>query len=218
MLLLAIVLPAAFYILLSSDWAQENLRNFAQQEFSKLLGTEVNIGHVSLSPFNRLHLCQVSILDDNDSVAAAIKEIDTRIETLELITSRRLVIDYASISGLDAHLYRATDQSPLNIQGIIDHLNSKPKRQTQSRIDLTLNNLTLRDSHICYNITDAPTTPGRFNPSHISLSDVNLTVYAPEISNDSYTMGSAPLSQRTVRTRTQRLRFSRQPHPQLSAA
>ncbi len=188
MLLFAIVLPAAFYILFSSDWAQETIRSFAQEELSKLLGTEVTVGHVALTPFNRLHLCRVAINDDNDSIAAEIREIDVRIEVLELITSQRLVIDYASITGLDAHLYRATAQSPLNIRGIINHINNRPKGNPQSKIYLTLNNLSLRDAHVCYNITDVPPTPGRFDPSHISLSGVNLTIYAPQISNDCYTM------------------------------
>jgi len=133
-------------------------------------------------------MCQIAINDDNDSIAAEIQEIDTRIEILELITSQRLVIDYASISGLNAHLYRVTSESPLNIQGIINHINDRPKGESQSRIDLTLNNLSLRNAHFCYNITDVQPTPGRFNPSHISLDEVNLTIYAPRISNDCYTM------------------------------
>lgn len=193
-LLLTIVLPAAFYILLSTDWAQEKICSYAGEEFSRLLGTEVAIGHVSLAPFERVHICETDIYDDNDSIAAHIGTIEARIEITELILRGKIVIDYATIKDIEAHLYRATPQSPLNIDRIISHLRSRKKKPTGSGIDLSLNNLTIRNGHICYDVLDIPATPGLFNASHIALDSLDLTVYAPRISGSEYMMELQHLS------------------------
>ncbi len=193
-LLLAIVLPAAFYIFLSSDWTQRRIRDFAQEELSSLLATEVTIGHVEIRPFSRLHLCEIDVKDDFDSVACHIQKVEARFETFELLLSRRLVIDFATISGLDARLYRSFPASPLNIQAIISHLNSRPKKSSQSKIDLSLNNLTVRESKFSYDDWSRPSTPDHFNPSHLRLLDLEATIYAPKISNEAYTMELRHLS------------------------
>lgn len=193
-LLLAIVLPVAFYIFLSSDWTQRRIRDVAQEEVSKLLGADVSIGHVELRPFSRLHLCEIELKDDHDSVACHIQKIEARIETFEFLLSHRLVVDYVTIDSLTGRIYRESPSSPLNIQGIISHLASQPKKSAESRIDLSLHSLSLRNAVFSYDILSEPATPGRFNPSHLHFSDIDLTAYAPKISNEAYTMELRHLS------------------------
>lgn len=195
-LLLAIVLPATFYIVLSSAWAHEHLRAFATEEISLLLGTEVKIKEVRLAPFSRLKLSDISILDDNDSIAACIREINARIEIPDLLFRGKVVVDYLTIDGMEGNLYRSSSQAPLNIDGIIRHLRARPKSDKESKINLTLNDLSITDSRFRYDVRSAEQTPGKFNPSHLSLSGLDLTIYAPEITNQGYTMELQHLSAR----------------------
>lgn len=197
-LVCGIVLPTGLYLMLSSSWAQQQLRLFAQKELSALLGVEVSIDGAALRLPDRLTLSGVAARDDNDSIALRVAEIDARVETIDLLRSRRLIVDYANLSGLDLRLYRDSLSAPLNIQGIISRLSSKPKSDKQQNLDLTLNGLSIADSHVSYTVLSAPVTPDRFNPQRIDLSGINATIYAPRISSGTYMMELAALSAEDV--------------------
>lgn len=195
-LLAGVVFPTAVYLMLSSSWAQQQLRLFAQKELSALLGVEVTIGGAELRLPDRLTLSDISARDDLDSVALRVRSIDARVETIDLIRSRRLIVDYATISGLDLRLYRDSISSPLNIQGIISRLSSRPKGQQSQSIDLTLNGLNIERSRLSYSVLTAEPTPGRFNPRRMDLSGIDATIYAPRINAGTYMMELAHLCAR----------------------
>ncbi|MGN0209916.1 MAG: hypothetical protein ACI391_02230, partial [Muribaculaceae bacterium] len=46
LLLLAVMLPVSVYVVVSTPWAQEQLRTIASNELSKVLGTKVSIGKI----------------------------------------------------------------------------------------------------------------------------------------------------------------------------
>ncbi len=186
LIFMVIAIPVAMYITLSSDWAQTKIRDVGSRELSSLLGSEVRIGEVSFSPFNRLKISDVSIADDNGQTAASIREIDTRVELWDLIFSGKIIIDYATIDGLDIHLSRDSIGAPLNIARIIERLSSDDSDKPETVFRLRLNDVEISSSSFSYDVLSEPVTPGRFNPSHISVSDISLMAFAPVVANDSY--------------------------------
>lgn len=186
LVLLAIAIPVALYILLSSEWAQGRMRAIGSEQLSVFLDTKVEVGDVEFSPFNRLKINDISVADDNGATALEIGELDTRIELWDLIFSGKIIIDYASLSDVNLHLYRDSIGSPLNVERIVRRLVSDHPDRPEQKFKLRLNDVEVLSSSFTYDILSEPETPDRFNPSHISVDDISLMAFSPVISNDSY--------------------------------
>ena len=62
LLVLAVALPASLYVLLSMTPVQNEVRNTASRELSRLLGAQVDIDDVNIHPFNKLSIKGVRII------------------------------------------------------------------------------------------------------------------------------------------------------------
>ena len=65
--------PISLYIMLSTQWAQNDIRYVAVNELSALLGTEVSLGKVEIHPFNSLSIFDIKALDDFGQTALEIE-------------------------------------------------------------------------------------------------------------------------------------------------
>ncbi|MDE5554860.1 MAG: AsmA family protein, partial [Muribaculaceae bacterium] len=180
-----IAVPVSLYIILSTQWAQNDIRKVAVSELSALLGTDVSLGQIEIHPFNRLSIHDITALDDNGNTALSVEEVSVAFELFYLLRTGRLVIDFALIDGPDVALYKATKDSPLNIAEILSNLKSdKPARQ--SRYDLKVNTVIIRNGKMNYDILDAPRRDSVFDINHLCFKDVFLNAYIPRISNNEY--------------------------------
>ncbi len=183
-----IALPSVFaiglYILLSLPWAQNALRNTAERDLSALLGSDVHIESVSIFPFDEIKISGISVDDDFGTEALTITSVTAGIDLYRLLSNHRIVIDYIAIKGMQANIYKASDNAPLNIAGIIDRLKPKDKDRQPRSFDLTVNTLVLDDIIMTYSVNDAPSPlPYRFDPRHITISDFNMSLNLPMISD-----------------------------------
>lgn len=178
------LVPVGLYVTLSTPWAQEKMRTVAQHELGKTLGTEVTIQRVDFAPFNRIRIIDVAIADDNGTKAVKAANIAARFELTHFLKTRRIVIDYAAIDGLDAALYRSSASSPLNIDKIIKKLSHKDPNKPASRFNLAISNVLIGESSVRYDIMDAPKRPGRLDPNHIAITDISLAASLPVLRND----------------------------------
>lgn len=186
LIVIVVGIPVISYVMLSTDWVQIRLRNAGEEALVRLVGTESAVGSVSYSPFNRLSLEKVVINDDNGVAAVSIDEIIVRAELMELLLRQRIIIDYVVVDGLNGSLYRSEPGAPLNIAGILRRLKSDKPKKEPSPFSLSLNDVEVLNSAISYKVLSDDTVQGRFSANHIELSDLNLAVYAPKISNDGY--------------------------------
>lgn len=181
---LAIFLPMAVYIVLSSNIAQDRLRSFAISELSELLGTEVTIGRVGIQPFNRVTVNDVTVADDYGRTALTVGEIEARFEFWYFVTTGHMVFDYALLDEVSATLYKKTFDSPLNISGIIRNLKSDKKDDDEKRFNLGVYTVKVVNANATYDILDAEQTSSKFDINHCAVSGLNLIVSAPKLSNE----------------------------------
>lgn len=181
-----IAVPVSLYIILSTEWAQNDIRRVAVSELSALLGTEVTLGKIEIHPFNELSIHDVEAEDDFGKTALRIDQISVGFELLHLLRTGHLVVNYALVDGPELMLYKTSADSPLNIAQIIDNLKSDRPSKPQSHYDLMVSSVIIRKGSLRFDIHDAPSRDSIFDPAHIFVYDVLLHAHIPRISNDEY--------------------------------
>lgn len=198
LLVLAIALPASLYVLLSTDPVQNEVRDTASRELSKLLGVQVDIDDVTIHPFNKLSVRGVRIIRPafSDTVAS-IETISAGFELYHFMRTGELIIDYALVDNAAFNLWRQDKSSPVNIEEILGHIRSDRRSGRKSNFHLQINTVILRNASLAYNVLSEPLPEeGRFDPAHIGVSDINLNAYIPSISSDRYDIELEHLSLR----------------------
>lgn len=181
-----IAIPVSMYIILSTEWAQNDIRKVAANELSALLGTDLTLGKVEIHPFNRLSIYDVEAHDDFGKTALRVDEISVAFELFHLMRTGKLVIDYALVDGPDLNLYKESESSPLNIANIIENLKSDRPQKQHSQYDLMVNTVIVRDGVMHFDILDKVPLDSVFDKNHIALYDIFLNAYIPRIANDEY--------------------------------
>ena len=124
-LVAVVAVVALLYLLLLLPPVQQRLCSEGEKALGEFLNTQVDIGSVSIRPFNQLELNDVLINDQQGDSLLTIDKLGAGISLKQLIAERRIVITYGEIIGLDGHVTRPDKQSPTNMQFIIDAF--KPK-------------------------------------------------------------------------------------------
>ena len=194
---LAVLLPATLYVLLSSSWMQNILRQIAEEELSALMGTDVSIGSVDYQLFDKIAVSDVTVMDDYGRDALKLGRIDAAFELRDLIVDGRFVFDYAIVNNPDIWVYRETKDSPLNIADIVEHLRSKEEKKEPTRFDIALYTVEVRGGRLRYDeslVTQSAEAYRTFNTGHVEIDNVSLTATAPVIRNDNISVLLSSLS------------------------
>lgn len=183
MLVLPLAVPLILYILLSLPSVQNSIAHRAERELTSLLGTDVHLGGVTVAPFNRIVLTDVSVNDPAGQEAVHLDHLGAGVSIWESVWTRRPVISYIELIDLKLSLYKPTQDAPLNIQPILDRFKSDGKK-TSTAFDLAINLIVIRRSKLNYDILDAlPADSGRFDPHHIAVTGLRADLSAPDISD-----------------------------------
>lgn len=197
-LALIVSVPVALYITLSLPWAQDRLKDLVVKELSERTATRVELERLDIAPFNRLRIKDLIIADDNDSTALSAGSISARFELWHFLRTGNISIDYVSLDNVQMHLYKDTAKAPFNIDPIIKRLSSKDERKEQPKINLAINTVLLNNGSLRYDVYDKPFTPGRFNPAHIRLTNLQLAAQLPYITGDNISLELDHLSAREI--------------------
>ena len=185
LLVIITAVPVGLYITLNTQWAHQKMCRVARTELGKLLGTRVEIDRLDFAPFNRIRLTGVGIADDNDSLAVTVHDIAARFELDWFLRTGQITVDYVALDSLDAHIYRATPDSPLNISRIIKKLSKKEPGKPPTRFNLSVSTVIISASGLSYDVLSAPRRGnGVFDPSHIVVSGLSVGASLPRLSND----------------------------------
>jgi len=183
LLVLLVAVPATFYLVLSSDPAQERLRHALEQELERQLGTDVTVGRMAFRPFNRLEICDIAVMDSRGDTAMSIDCAEARFETADFVFHKKLITDYVRLVRPVVRLSRDSVSAPLNIASIIDRLNRPRKQDKPSAVSVRLNSVEIVDGSFAYDVlSDSAMVAGKFCPAHIRVTDINLQAFAPRVS------------------------------------
>ncbi len=198
LLSLTVGIPLLLYLLLWLGPVRERLRLTAETELSSLLGAQVKIEKLWIEPFARVGLSKAAVIDSvcGDTILS-VDHIGCGVSVTQLLLSRRLVITDAELFAPELHIYRATPDSPLNVQPILDRLKSPDQEKKPMTLRLAVNTVVLRRGAVTYDVLSADEAPeGLFNPNHIHISDLTADISAPSISADEVTLSLKRLALR----------------------
>ena len=91
LLSIAILSFAAFYVVLSIPSVHNKIRDIGEEELSKITGSDVQIGKVSISPFHDLVLQDVYVPDQQGDSLLYVKELGAGISIYNLVMNQRVV-------------------------------------------------------------------------------------------------------------------------------
>ncbi len=184
-LVAVVAVVALLYLLLLLPPVQQRLCSEGEKALGEFLNTHVDIGSVSIRPFNQLELNDVLINDQQGDSLLTIDKLGAGISLKQLIAERRIVITYGEIIGLDGHVTRPDKQSPTNMQFIIDAF--KPKEDKPPKpFDVQVNTVVVRKSNLCYDVLDQPRKPGRLDVNHLAVSNIKADLTLPRLKNNDF--------------------------------
>lgn len=185
------------YILLSIPSVQQKAADFAVGELKKILKTEVSIDQVRLSLFNKASLKGIYIEDQSKDTLLYAKSLEATISPWELITDKRLSITGVSLDNFDININKRDSLSDFNFQFIIDAFASEDSTKTdstKSSLAIVIQDISLENGRLNYDILSDTITPGIFNASHISLSDFKANIDLNSIDSEKFDIALNSLS------------------------
>ena len=114
------------------------------------VGTEVSIGRIDLGFFNRIIIDDVDLLDRQQQHLLTADRMTGRLQLLPLLEGR-VSIASVQLFGVNANLYHLDDSlRTTNFQFVIDALSTPRDTTRQSRFDIRVNSLIVRNSNVAY--------------------------------------------------------------------
>ena len=171
-------------VFLNLPFVQEKLSSILSKELSKLLQTEVAVGHVDVGLLNRIIVEDILLEDRQGEEMLKVARLSARYEILPLLNGR-FSINSVQLFGFAFHLNRENPEAVPNYQFVLDALAPKDTLKKETNLDLRINSLLVRRGKIKYDVLSEPETPGRFNASHIDVENFAATISLKALKKDS---------------------------------
>jgi len=151
------------------------LADAAEAIFSNKLGTEVEIGTISLGWMNSITVDDVRIKDREGRDMLNVARMSATLNIKDAANGK-ITIESAQLFGAVFWLSRKTPDAEPNYKFIIDALSSGDDRESEI-IGFKINGLIARHVNICYDVESEPFKEG-FDANHVKISDAALTMSA----------------------------------------
>lgn len=171
-------------ILLQIPYVQQKVASIATTELSERLKVPVKIGNVDFEWFNKLVLKDLYLEDQRGKILFEANHVAAGFELIPLFNGR-IVFTSVRLFGISVNLAKATPQSELNLQFVIDAFARKDTVKKKSNIDLRFNSVLIRRGNFSYNVLSADETPGKFNPNHIAVKNLSAKISMKAFNKDS---------------------------------
>ena len=172
------------------------IKGFIGQEVSHVLaeklGTKVEIGKIDLGFLNRLIIDDILIYDQQGQKLLTSSRASVKIGVLPLLEGR-ISISSAQLFGATVNAHRTTAETKPNYQFVLDSLASKDDN-SQSKIDLRIGSLIIRNSRLKYDQQNTKNNTGRLDIKHLNLSDISAHIILNALTNDSINLAIKKLS------------------------
>lgn len=187
LIVLVSVVYVGLYVLLSVPSVQQKVKVSICNELSALLGGRLEIDKFTFLPFSEVQLTGLSLTSPDGEKCAYIEEVAAGVDLWALASKKKIVLNYAEVIGLDAHISQQLKDGPLNIQFLIDALSPKDKTKPPTKFDLRFRNIVVRRSKANFSrewMTDSVETPSAF--ANVSLSGLRIDLSIPTLRNNDF--------------------------------
>ena len=171
-------------ILLNIPAVQRAISRVATDELEKLFQTEIEIGNIDLGLLNRIIIQDLKVKDKNNEQMIKIARFSAKFDISALFDGQ-IRIQSVQLFGANLRLNKKDAGSDPNFRFIIDALSSKNDDKPKSFIDLRVNSLLIRRGDLKYDVLSEPETPGRFNASHVNISNISANLSLKALTSDS---------------------------------
>lgn len=173
------ILNSLLYVILSIPYIQNKLVTFASDELSSMLKTEVKIGEVRLSLFNRVSVKGLYVEDQSKDTLAYVDYLNVRIKPIDLLVKNKLRISQVQLDGFYGNVTAKDSISDFNFQFIVDEFASSDSTKvdtTSSSLDVVVDDIKITNGRLRYKIMSEPETPNVFNPSDVFITNLEANV------------------------------------------
>lgn len=169
-------------ILVRVPSVQKFIANGLSSAVEEKLNTKVEINRVDIGFFNRIIIDDFVLYDQSGKKMLRTGRLSAKIDILELLNGK-ISITSAQIFGLDAKLYKNSEQETANYQFVIDSLASKDTTK-HTPLDLHIGSLVIRNSNISYDRNDIPKAHNHFSDKHIAINKLSSHIMLYSLTDD----------------------------------
>ena len=155
------------------DTIQQNLASLITNEIENVLETPISIGSLQVIHLDEIVLKKITLRGQNGDTIIFAEKATAHISPYKLL-KKRVQINTLAFAAPDIRISRATPESPLNIQFIIDKLKQDSSKEKKT-IALRINQLLVYDGKFSYDIENAPVQEG-LDPSHIAVNGIDCNI------------------------------------------
>ena len=163
----------AGFVLLRIPATQTFIASKTANYMSKKIGSKVSIGKVDIRLFNRVVIDNVTVLDEERDTMLKASRFSASVDLLPLIREK-ISLSSIQLFGAKINLKRKDANSPLNCQKLIDAFSSKDSKD--SKTDIHISSLVIRNALVTYNQEDKPHVNGVFSPYHMAITKLNADI------------------------------------------
>lgn len=168
---------AAIYALsmtLRIDSVQRLFASAVAEKAGAFLETPIHAGALRISHIDEIILSDVAIFDQKGDTIIVADKVTAHISPFKLLKNR-IQVNTLNIAAPRIKIYKDTEESPLNIQFLLDKLKSDEEKEP--KFSLRINQLLVYDGKFTYDINDAPAAEaGVLDKSHIAVDRIRCNV------------------------------------------
>lgn len=175
-----ILLNLALYGLLSIPSVQKKVVDYAISQLKPILKTELSIDEVRLKLFNNVNLKGVYIEDQSKDTLLYARNLEVSLSPWKLLKSE-LQINAIDIDDFTINVSQKNPDADFNFQFLIDAFagDTTVTDTTSSSLKINIEDISLRNGKLRYDILSDTITPNEFNASHIHVYDLNGDLKIP---------------------------------------
>ncbi len=172
-----------FLLVFNFQPLRSRVAQFAEEQLSGFFETQVHLADIEVGLFNRLTLKDIHVCDQSGERLLTAKNISVKIQYADLLDGK---VNLRTLLLLEPeiNLYRAHEDSSMNVQFLIDKLSSKEKTEsTDTR--LRIGSLIITRGKLHYNEQWQPETPHKLNAAHLSIDSIHSNLSLRVLASDS---------------------------------
>ncbi len=171
-------------MLLNIPEIQQQVATFVTKELSGVLKSSLSINRIDMGLLNRVIIHDLSLNDRSGQEMLKVTRLSAKFDIIPLF-SGKISISNIQLFGFDINLNKQTPEDDFNFRFVLDAFAPKDTLRKENNLDLRINSLLIRRGKVSYNVLSEPSTPGKFNPQHISLHNIIANISIKAVQNDS---------------------------------